>query len=252
MRIDYIGTGADDWLPGELSRTGEYRRRTAALIDGVLEIDLAGTTPPERLNGVSEVIFTHSHRDHYDRELLLRLAAGCALTVYASADFAARLAALLPEGSRAVAMAPGDTVVTPAGYRLTALLANHVVGDHPAEQPLHYIIEKDGRRLYWGTDGAWIAPSAWYTLCAAKPFDRMVLDGTLGDAHGDGRIFTHNSLPMVRELAAAFRGAGLLKPDGRIVVTHLSRDSQYPTAELDALLAADGIRAAHDDERDEF
>lgn len=252
MRIDYIGTGADDFLPGEVSRTGEYRRRTAAQIDGILEIDLAGTTPEERLRGVSEVIFTHSHRDHYDPDLLHRLASDRALTVYASADFAGRLAAVLPAGTRTVGLVPGDTVVTPAGYRLTALCANHVVGDHPAEQPLHYIIEHDGRRIYWGTDGAWIAPSAWYALRAVKPFDRMILDGTLGDVGGDGRIFTHNSLPMVRELAAAFRGAGLLKPDGRIVITHISRDSQYPTAELDALLAGDDIRATHDDERDEF
>lgn len=252
MRIDYIGTGADDWLPGELSRTGEYRRRTAVLIDGTLEIDLAGTTPVDRLGGVREVIFTHSHRDHFDPHLLVRMAEEHPLTVYASADFAGRLAALLPAGSRAIGLAPGDTVTTPAGYRLTALPANHVVGDHPAEQPLHYIIERDGRRLYWGTDGAWIAPSAWYALLAAGPFDRMVMDGTLGERIGDTRIFTHNDLHMVRGLAAAIRTAGLLKPDGRIYITHLSRDSQYPTAELDARLAADGIRAAHDDERDEF
>lgn len=252
MRITYLGTGADDWLPGEVSTAGEYRRRTAATVDGVLQIDLAATTPLEGLGEVREVLYTHSHRDHFDAETLRTLAVGRELTVYLATDFARRLAACMPENVHAVGLAPGNTVVTPLGYRVTALRANHVVGDHPAEQPLHYIIEKDGRRLYWGTDGAWIAPDAWDALRAARPFDRMILDGTLGDGIGDTRIFTHNNLRMVRELAATFRRAGLLKPNGQIYMTHVSRDSQYPTEELDARLAADGIRAAHDDEEDEF
>lgn len=252
MKIRHIGTGADDWLPYEVSRNGEYRRRSAATLDDVLEIDLAATTPLERLPAVREVIYTHSHRDHFDRETLFALARGRALTVYAHTDLAGRLAADAPDKIRVIGVAPGDTVVTPLGYRLTALRANHVVGDHPAEQPLHYIIEKDGQRVYWGTDGAWIAPDAWEALRAAGSFDRMVMDGTLWDRLGDTRIFTHNNLNMVRELAAAFRTAKLLKPNGQICITHISRDSQYPTAELDRLLAADGIRAAHDDEEDEF
>ncbi len=206
----------------------------------------------ERLGAVREVLYMHSHRDHFDAEMLRALAAGRELTVYLATDFARRLAACMPSNVHVVGLAPRDTVVTPLGYRVTALCANHVVGDYPAEQPLHYIIEKDGRRLYWGTDGAWIAPDAWDALRTARPFDRMVLDGTLGDKVGDTRIFTHNNLRMVRELAATFRGAGLLKPHGQILITHVSRDSQYPTAELDARLAEDNIRAAHDDEEDEF
>lgn len=252
MKITYIGTGADDWLPGEVSRHGEYRRRSAALLDGVMSIDLAGTTPTEQIPGVREVLYTHSHRDHFDRETLLTLAGSREITVYLPADLARRLSPFVPSNIHVVGLFPGDRVMTSLGYGVTALRANHVVREHPAEEPLHYMIEKDGHRIYWGTDGAWIDPHSWEMLLASRPFDRMVMDGTLGEEHGDLRIFTHNNLWMVRELAQAFRRAKLLKPKGQIWITHISRDSQYPTEALDRLLAEEGIRAAHDDEEDEF
>lgn len=252
MQISYIGTGADDFLPGEFSRHGEYRRRSAATIDGVLEIDLAAGTPTERLRGVQEVLYTHSHRDHFDLEMLAALAADRMLTVYLPVDLARRIAGQIPPTVTLVPLSAGDTVETALGYRVVALAAGHRVAAYPQETPLHYCIERCGKKLYWGTDGAWIVPETWERLRAERPFDRMILDGTLGDVEGDARVFVHNDLSMVKTLAAVFRREKLLRRGGRIFVTHISRDSQYPHEALVAKLAPFGIDVAYDDREDVF
>lgn len=252
MQISYIGTGADDFLPGELSRYGEYRRRSAATIDGALQIDLAAGTPIERLHGVREVLYTHSHRDHFDLDTLAALAADRTLTVYLPSDLARRIAAQIPPTVTLVPLSAGDTVETPLGYRVTALAAGHRVSAHPAEVPLHYCVERGGKKVYWGTDGAWITPETWERLLAERPFDRMIIDGTLGDVEGDARVFVHNDLAMVRALATIFRREKLLRRDGCIFVTHISRDSQYPHEALAEKLAPYGIDVAYDDREDIF
>lgn len=246
MEICYLGTGADDWVPEEGEKNGEYRRRSAATLDGVLSIDLPSTTPCEALTGVREVLYTHSHRDHFDLCLLSRLASDRPLTIYMETSFAARIAGEVPDRVTVRGIAPGETFATETGYRVTALAANHRVAAYPEEQPLAYVIEREDCRVFWGGDGAWLRCDTWAYLRGFPPFDRMVLDGTLWNRPGDGRIFEHNHLGMVREMAATFRREGRIKTNGKIILTHFSRDSQYPRAELEKEVAEMGLFAAYD------
>lgn len=252
MNIRYIGTGADDWAFGVKVRGGEYRRKSAAAIDGRLLLDCAPGTPLDSLPQVREVLYTHVHNDHFDLPTLNALAGTRPLTVYVEAHTAARMRDSVSDAVTLVGLTPGQTVETVQGYRVTPLRANHWIPAHPEEQPLHYVIEHDGARLFWGADGGWLLAETWARLRAFPPFDRMVLDGTLGDTVGDARVFSHNNLPMVRAMAEIFRTEGMLKAAGKIYLTHISRDSHYPQEELTEILSRDGLYAAYDDEEDCF
>lgn len=252
MEICYLGTGADDWVPEEGEKNGEYRRRSAATLDGVLSLDLPSTTPLEPLALVREVLYTHSHRDHFDLCLLSRLVSDRPLTVYMETSFSARIAGEMPRAVTVRGIMPGETFTTETGFRVTALAANHRVAAYPEEQPLAYVIERGDCRIFWGGDGAWLRCDTWARLRQFPQFDRMVLDGTLWEKPGDGRIFEHNHLGMVREMAATFRREGLIKPNGKIVLNHFSRDSQYPRAELESKVAEMGLFAAYDGLIDRF
>ncbi len=253
MKLTYIGTGAADWTQSAGARDGVSRRFTCTMVDEDLLIDLAPTTPVALFDGmfsaVTDILYTHSHDDHYDHKTLAAFAARHPVRVWADADFAARIPGT--EGVEVHQLSAGVTV-TVGKYTLTPLRANHRISAHPAEQALHYILSDGSRRIFWGADGAWLPTDTWYALRAARPYDRMILDGTLGEAHGDGRIFEHNSLPMIRLMCETFRESGCLTPTGQIWLTHLSRDSHESPREMARHLAQENLYVAEDNLEDKF
>ncbi len=74
MKLTFLGTGAADWN-GPDAR-GEYRRLTSTLIDGSLLIDVTHTVDDmiENPAAITDVLFTHSHDDHFDLDALRALA----------------------------------------------------------------------------------------------------------------------------------------------------------------------------------
>ncbi len=255
MKLLYIGTGAADWTSRAGARDGVMRRFTCALVDDTLLIDLAPTTPHDlfggggALSGVTDILYTHSHDDHYDADTLAALAAGHPLHVWVSSDFAPRIPQI-PDVEVHV-LTPGTSVKI-GKYTVTPLRANHRLSAHPGEQALHYVIDDGTRRIFWGADGSWLPTDTWYALRNMRPYDRIVLDGTLGEARGDHRIFEHNSLPMIRLMAETMRAEGCLAPDGRICLTHFSRDSHEPPHMMEKNLTEEGFYAALDDMEDIF
>ncbi len=255
MKILYIGTGAADWTAAAGARDGVTRRFTCTLVDTTLLIDLAPTTPVELfedgapLGAVTDVLYTHSHDDHYNAAHLATLAQHRPVRVWASGDLAARIPAI--DGVEVHTLSVGETV-TVGAYTVTPLRANHRLSAHPAEQALHYIISDGTRRIFWGADGSWLPTDTWYALRARRPYDRMILDGTLGEVHGDIRIFEHNSLPMIRLMRESIQAWGCLAEGGELWLTHLSRDAHESPLALEAHLAEEGIHVAKDDLEDEF
>ena len=83
-------------------------------------------------------------------------------------------------------------------------------------------------------------------------FDLIVLDGTLGDAEGDYRIFEHNNLTMIREIAATIRNVDILKENGKIMISHMSRYSHKEHDELQKKLDEFDVVAAYDGMEIEF
>lgn len=235
MKILFLGTGAADWKKG----LDDYRRFSSALIDNCLMIDAPGESlelMPEDAN-IGSLIFTHSHNDHYDPETVKRLAAlrtekGLSpLRIFAESSWVDRIDAPGAEKTAATLLVPFET----EGYRITPLPANHMT-ENPAEQPVHYLIERNGTRLLYATDGAWMQLRAVKAL-GKEPLSALVIDATIGDGHeGDYRVFEHNSLPMIRIMTDTFRHTGLLPEGAPVILTHMARTLHPGRNELEASL----------------
>ncbi len=253
MRILYIGTGAADWTAAAGARDGISRRFTCTLLDRELLIDFAPTTPRElfvdggALSNVTDILYTHSHDDHYDSETLAALAHEKKIRVWADADFAARIPRF--EGVEVYSLIPGEAVQI-GKYEVIPLRANHALRNHPHEQALHYIISDGSAKIFWGADGAWFLTETWREILRHAPYDRIILDGTLGETFGDKRIFEHNSLPMIREIKAVLIESNCLKEHGQVWLTHLSRDAHETPKRLRESCLEMGLYVAQDESED--
>ena len=248
----FLGTGAADWRPDMHDQSG-YRRLSSIMIGDMLLIDPgpqifefamhAGNTG--MYDKIDTVLLTHSHSDHFNIETLKRLAQDKQITMYCSKQVANKLRIALAENDNIVLNDIEPFMTFEVGiYTITALIANHLANDFD-EQTFHYIVEVNGKTIFYGCDGAWLPQSTWYYM-KNKQFNLMIMDGTLGDAYGDYRIFEHNSLRMVELMAETFRTCHVIKSDGRIFISHLSYESQECQKECEKRLEKSDIGVAYD------
>ena len=187
---------------------------------------------------MTHLLLTHLHCDHYDADNVARLAAACPapLQIYL------REGACLPEIPHAELHFVKPTERFSVGdFTVTALPANH----DPKAFPLHYAIERDGKRLFYGTDGAWYLTET-YNFLQNKQFDCFVFDGTVGDYEGDYRLCEHNSIPMIRLMLASLRKRGVFAEDAMLFLTHIAPSLHKPHDETAELLQKDGLLLAYD------
>ena len=241
MKLEFLGTGAADWFAPDPS--GEVRRMTSTLFDGRLLIDMMEHALERRaaLDAVTDVLITHSHRDHYNPEAIARIAP---VNLYVDAGWAD--AVRIP-GVAVHPVREGEPFRA-AGFEVVGMHGNHSTeGD--GEHTVHYLLQKDGRNVYYCTDGAWIL---YREMCLIRdnPLDALVIDSTIGDGHaGDYRVFEHNSLPMVRIMVESLQRTGMLKPGAPVFLTHLARTLHEAQAALEAqnpppyVVCRDGLTA---------
>ena len=225
MKLLFLGTGGSDWNgPDE---RGEYRRHASALLDGRLLIDVTQSVLdmiPDPA-AVTDVFFTHSHNDHFDPEALKALAP---CRVYAHESWADVLAG---DGFSVIPLQVNEPVQA-AGFTVIPMPANHYA-DRENETTLHYLIEKDGKRLLYATDGGWLTTRE-NQIIGTKALDAVVFDATVGDGYSDdSQIFHHNSVDMIRLMRGALVKTGRLKESSPVYLTHLSRALHGTQAELD-------------------
>ena len=225
MKLHFLGTGAADFDITQYSKSPDFRRNSSLLIDGELLIDpgrcifeFESTFGYTGLAaGVKDIINTHRHGDHFSEETVGKLTAG---------------------GAVFHPMNAGDTVETDR-YIIRAFEANH----RTAENPVHFIIEskQDGKRIFYGCDGAWLPYETNRAILASGHMDLMIFDCTIGDISGDYRIFEHNNVAMVTEMRGAFK-----KICPRFMVSHLARTLHPCHTEAEAILREHGFETAYD------
>jgi phosphoribosyl 1,2-cyclic phosphodiesterase len=221
-----------------MNEHGECRRFTSTLIDGCLLIDVN----PDVLSmidktAVRAVIFTHSHRDHFNPDAL-RALAPCA--VYAHESWADEITG---EGLTVIPLTIGEDVLLPTGHTITPIPANHST-EKKHERPLHYLIER-GKRILYATDGAWLLNEEHHII-GSRTLDAAVFDATIGDGFdGDWRIFEHNSIDMVRLMTATLRKHGRLSESAPVFLTHMARTLHGTQAEIEVKLESP-FAAAYD------
>lgn len=213
MQLRFIGTGAADWNgPDE---RGEYRRLTSTLIDGRVLIDFTADKLDVFNGPVDAVLITHSHSDHYDPKAIAALSPK---QVWAHESWAAEARV---DGLDAQDARFGEWISL-GDLRAMPLPANHST-ERPWEKASGYLIEKDGTRLLYMTDSAWISRRA-SLLIGSEPLDAIVMDATIGPKRPDDwRIFEHSSVEMISIMVKSMLKSGRLRACAPVFCTHMAR-----------------------------
>ncbi len=255
MELLFLGTGAADWNEADFVEGKEYRRWSSTLIDGELLIDpgphifhFAKTVgQPELYNGIKNVIITHSHGDHFNPQTVLKLSRISAPTFYGDeACFRKLRSKLTEEELSEIKFASVDCFETVelGKYQVTSFPSNHLTSDQN-EQTRNYMIEADGKRLFYGLDGAWLFTAVWNKIRGLH-FDAMVLELTLGDLPGNYRTFSHMNIPMLEIMLATFRENGCLSENSAVYCSHLAKNLHDDSKTLKARLAPLGAIPVYD------
>lgn len=241
-----MGTGAADGIHAEFGDFSDrnMRRCSAALLDGHVLLDCgphimnalesAGVDP----GAITDVVLTHLHGDHFSPENVAKIAAAGERELHLWFREGGDVPAM--EGCRLHPM-PLFAACERDGYTFTGVPANH----DPQTHPQHLFVEREGKKLYYGTDGAWMLYETVQYL-QNKRCDAAVLDCTVGDYAGDYRMGEHNSIPMVRLMKASMLTLGIIREDSGVYLTHMAMCLHKGHEETAAACAGDGITVAYD------
>lgn len=244
----FLGTGAADW--DIKNKAGFFRRNSAALLDGCFMLDCGShifdfaesTSNPSLYDDVTDIIITHDHYDHFSKESVLKIAENKKIRV----GCCGHIKNLIGEHENIQ-----FTLFSPlhkaqmGNYSVTALLANHHIVIDGDNMAFHYIIETpDGKKLFYGLDGAWFLRPSWQEMLKHR-FDIMVFDCTVGDSH-DWRIFEHNTIPMLRDMVKEINDRKMLTDNGKLIASHLARTLHVPHEETSEILDKIGMMTAFD------
>ena len=253
LKIRFLGTGAADWCRTKEygpKADGEWRRRSSVLIDGRILIDFTDYCFDTLGDAKPEVVFyTHQHNDHYEARSAVKAGVKRAYVHKSWHEHAAKqfkaFAAKLGKPAPEVIGIDFFEKVEFDGYVFTLLPANHCC-DRPEWLAGVYAIRKGVTHLYYATDTAYCNDRAWcFYVMKEPPFTAIIHESTLN--HKDTRISGHSSIDMVEYLVEALYWRGFYTPPAgrKVYLTHLSRNSHPPHAEI-AAGAADPLVPAHD------
>lgn len=254
MKLLFLGTGAAGSLKIPEAEMPEDKRRCSSMLmdeNVVVDIGLQSFDYATKLGvnteNVTDIFISHSHADHYRKQVLLSYAnaAKNKINLWCHKGAVPQLK-LTEEEMQLVNVCPVEIMQKweTAGMTVTAMPANHLIAENYDEQPLHYIFEKNGKSLFYGLDGGWFQARTWEYMRKEAKFDGMVLEATVGECPGNFRIGTHNTFPMLRLLLAAFDENNMLKENCTFVASHIGGIGIDENA--DAAFAEMGLIPAYD------
>lgn len=229
MKLLFLGTGAAGSKKKYEHEIEDIRRRCASmLIDEHVVVDVPkqsfdyATKLGVDTSLITDVFLSHLHGDHYNKEALLNWAnaAKGKINLWCGKRIAQSLE-LSEEELEKVNLCPIEEMdeFDAAGMHVVALPANHT-GVHA----LHYVFEKQGRRLYYGLDGAWFTPLEWrYIHGSGLSFDAMILDATnlTRDPIKYSNYGEHNNYLLLPIVVQTLRGSGVAGENTKLIADHI-------------------------------
>lgn len=281
MKIRYMGTAALERIPAifcncencqKASAAGgrNIMTRSQALIDDQLLVDLNSETYTHFLAlgrtlwDIEHILITHAHCDHFTfEEFCCRIPGKTGtvkaekLKVYTSPGVIenmwdtlhTRIDKYTKKIPDRVEFVPMDYFkpVQVGDYTVTPLPANHA----EQEQAFLFLIEKDGKTLFYGNDTGyfdteiddWLAKNGKY-------IGLLSLDCTKGDVERTYK--THMSMSEGRSIADRFLEKGIIDSNTKLYYTHFTHNCGMIYDELKEAAVKYGFQVAYDGLEVEF
>jgi len=274
VNVRLLGTGAAEGIPAlycrcrvceEAARIGgrEVHTRSSVLIDGLVKVDHGPDTYAQKLKfgldlgAVTTLLLTHAHEDHFTPSELIwrgqhfvRSDGPAPLGVFGNAtaegwlaEHGARYGLSLAEVCEElriefVPVAPFISFDR-GPYAIHPLKA-----EHDARQvALNYVVAGGGRAILVGFDTARYGEAAWEYLGGFR-LDCLLMDCTFGRTPSVGR--EHMALDDNVRVRDEMLRRGIIEPDARYVLTHISHGGDALHGELADLAAQHGMVVAYD------
>ena len=277
MKITYLGTAAAEGAPALFCNCAHcqkaralggknIRTRSQSLLGDDLLLDLSPDTYHHFLqfgiegDRIPYLLITHPHSDHFYPTLLLLRRGPYAhemraptLHVYGSAGVYDKLIALhghVPSGISFTVLQPYEAVVV-GSYRVTVLPARHMP-DEEASAAFNYIIEQEGKTLYYAHDTGYPFDEVFDFIRARNfVFDLVSMDCTCGDKP-TSNTSRHMGIENNRQMAERLASFGAITPQTVCVINHFSHNCDPLQERLEALVEKDGWRVSFDGCQIEF
>jgi phosphoribosyl 1,2-cyclic phosphate phosphodiesterase len=262
MNIRLLGTGAADGIPGffrndPVSKHArecggrDVRTRCAALVDGVLKIDL----PPDTFSQLqrdrldprdwSALLFTHSHEDHFAvGEIQYALYPFTEMdhmpyTIYGNETICRKIEERYPNWPIELVQTRSFESYQHGSYTITPVKARHI-----EEEDCHnLIIERGGKSILYATDtGVWTHDT--FEFLSRYHLDVLVIECT--DGLRKGNYLGHLDIDACVGVVDALREAKVLGSDSRVVTTHHAASGGARHCDLEKALLKHGIEPGYD------
>lgn len=247
MKLKYLGTAAAEGIPAifcecEVCKKAmelggrNIRTRSQAIIDDGLLIDFPADTYMHFLKykipmtKIKHCLITHAHADHlYPEDIFMRkkgfahLESGePVLNFYAwTAGYKAInkiITSCNVNEANAHLIKPGD-VFDIDGYKITVLEASHAANT----SPVVYIIEKDGRSVFYSNDTSDYPEKSWKILKKyGKPISLISLDCT--EANSPVKYIGHMGVERCIEIREKLKNVGVADENTIFVLHHFSHN----------------------------
>ena len=229
MKLLFLGTGTAGSKRKYEYEIEEHRRRCSSLL---LCENVLVDTPKQSFDYatklgvdtslITDVFLSHLHSDHYNKEAFLNWvnAAKGKINLWCGKRIVQGLG-LSEEELEKVNICPLEDMdeFDAAGMHVVALPANHAGG-----HALHFVFERDGKRLFYGLDGAWFTPLEWrYIHGSGLAFDAMIIDSTnlSHDPIKYGNYGEHNNYLLLPVVVQTLRGSGVAGESTKLIAGHI-------------------------------
>jgi phosphoribosyl 1,2-cyclic phosphate phosphodiesterase len=253
MEILLLGTGGADGIPAlygddRVSQNArkvkgkEIRSRSAALVDGVLKIDLGPDTASQMIRenksarDWSALLFTHSDDDHlclseiqyglfpFVEETHLNY------TIYANRVVCDIISKRYPEWPMDLVEIRKFEPFQHEQYRITPILAMH----KDDEDCFNFIIEKEGKSFLYATDTG-LMHQETLDFLVGKQIDLLVIE--CSDGHHKTPYMGHMDIAQCVELVGQLRDCLAITTEAPVYTTHHTAGGDATHAELIEILA---------------
>lgn len=271
MKYTFYGTAAAEGIPGIFCECETCKRarklggrnimtRSQSVIDDVLGIDFSADTYMHDLiygmpvNNIQTYVITHNHMDHFYLEDIRMRANGFSnpmgkvLDIYIAKDgFDSAIKRLGTEGRfreyvNINLIEPFKPFTTKEGYRVTPLKADHT------NDPLIFIIEKDGKRVLHSNDTGYYPEETWKYLEENKVhIDFAEFDCTCENLTPEmTKCDNHMNYSTVKNVKKHLTDMGLIDDTTICVINHFSHNGGMIYEDLKALGEKDGFLCSYD------